>query len=436
MNDTRKDKPNDKLSGPLSVQTAIVKFSAQAVWLDSDLEMKSHLTRMCDTIANYYGKSRLDVSLNDFHSVATSINKLAATARIANIRITSALGLMDKAQSMKKNADSVTYIYQFAKLAIAGDAFPLASKFMLTIAAPRLKRASITYAAGIIAAELYKDKSENSALDNFKPEQIPATDGEAFDPIFTHFSREHLASLCELLKIEADINAIDTELITSITKKFSYYTKNYFTHIYHKVAQEQSPYRKVLEAVCDELDIQIKDTMSIKEIEEKVVARVLQETIDNLEDTKKEELLTRLSSLSGVDFDLSKLAAGGSIAALIVGNYAGFGTYLAATSALGALTSGLGITASFGVYTSMSSAIAVALGPIGFGAATAAFIATLSKSSPRKAVPAVIYIATMRAKLSTEIDHVAKRERKYKYILIAAFFILSILGGYILSYLL
>lgn len=34
--------------GALSVQATIVRFFAQAVWFDSDLEMKSHLTKMCD----------------------------------------------------------------------------------------------------------------------------------------------------------------------------------------------------------------------------------------------------------------------------------------------------------------------------------------------------------------------------------------------------
>lgn len=41
-----------------------------------------------------------------------------------------------------------------------------------------------------------------------------------------------------------------------------------------------------------------------------------------------------------------------------------------------------------------------------------AFIATLSKSSPRKAIPAIVYIATMRAKLGTEIDQIASKRAK------------------------
>lgn len=428
-----KTKPITQAPGTLSIQATIVRFSAQAVWLDSDLEIKSHLTKMCDSIAAYYGKSRLDFSLNDLHTLASSINKLARSTRIANIRLADALGFMNKAQTIKKNADSVAYIYRFAKLAIAGDAFPLASKFMMYIAAPRVKRASITYAAGIIAAELYKNTSESTSITQLNPEGLPEVQEDSFDPIFAHFGREHLAALCALLKIGADINATDAELKQTITNEFSYYTKNFFKHIYHKMSQEKSQYRKVLDTVCADLDIQVSDDLTVKDVEQKIVARVLQETIDKLEGTEKEELLSRLSGVSGINFDFSKLAAGGSIAALILGNYAGFGTYLAASSALGALTSGLGITASFGVYTTMSSAISIALGPIGFGTAAAAFIATMSKSSPRKAIPAIIYIATMRAKLSTEINPVATKERKYKLLLAAAISLACLIGGYLIG---
>jgi uncharacterized protein YaaW (UPF0174 family) len=416
----------------LSVHATIVRFSAQAVWLDSDLEMKTHLTHMCDSVAAHFGKSRLDFSLNDLHSLASSINKLAKSSRIANIQIADALGFIDKAQTFKKSADSVAYIYRFAKLAIAGDAFPLASKFMLSIAAPRIKRASITYAAGIMAAELYKTSSDCS-IKELDAEPIHESTFEDFDPIFTHFSREHLASLCALLKIGADINSTDSELKQTIVNEFSYYTKNFFKHIYHKVAKEKSQYRQVLDTVCADLDIQIIDDLATQDLEKKIVARVLQETIDKLEGAEKEQLIARLSSVSGIDFDYGKAAASGSIAALIVGNYAGFGTYLAASSALGALTSGLGITASFGVYTTMSSAISIALGPIGFGAATAAFIATMTKSSPRKAIPAIIYIATMRAKLNTAINPVATKERRYKYILVIGITLICLLVGLFLG---
>ena len=417
----------------LSIQGTIAKFSAQAVWLDSDLEVKSHLIKLCDAIAANYGKSRLDVSLNDLHSLATKIQKIAGSAGLANVRFGDASGILSKVQSVKENVDSVAYLYRFAKLALAGDALPMASKFMISIAAPRLKRASITYAAGILAVELYRTKSSSDTVDDSKLELPVDSQNADFDPIFAYFDREHLSNLCALLKIGADINASDSELKEAISNEFSYYTKNFFTHIYHKMAQEKSQYRKVLDTVCADLEIQIPEGCETKEVEQKIVSRVLQETIDKLGDTQREELLARLSKLSGVELDLTKVAASGSIAALIVGNYAGFGTYLAASSALGALTSGLGITASFGVYTSMSSAIALALGPIGVGAATAAFIATMSKSSPRKAIPAIVYIATMRAKLGTEIAEVASKERRYKYILIMVFGAICAAIGYAAS---
>lgn len=421
----------------LTVLGTIARFSAQAVWLDFDLELKAHLLRMCDVIAAQYGKTRFDVSLTDLHHLATRIHKVARLAGISDIHLSDVLDALRKMNSVKENVDSVAFLYRFARLVLEGKTSPVASKYLLAIALTRLKRASITYAAGILAVELYKPRSipESESTTEILAEPPDDPQSEHFDSIFVHFDRQHLASLCALLKIGADINATDNELRHAIFNEFSYYTKNLFTHVYHKVSKERSQYMKVLLNVCTDLDIAVTEDSEVIDIEQKIVSRVLQETVDKLSKTQREELLLRLSSLSGVEIDLSKIATGGSVAALIIGNYAGFGTYLAASSALGVLTSGLGMTASFGVYTSLTTAISIALGPIGFGAATAAFIATLTKSSPRKAVPAIVYIATMRAKLNTEIIYSAKRERKFTLLRIATFGTVCIVIGYMLSHL-
>lgn len=96
MPDNLKNQPISLLPGAASVLAIIFRFSAQSVWLDSDLEMKSHITKMCDSIAAYYGKSRLDLTMNDLHSLATTINKYANLGRVANIRFADAIGIFKK----------------------------------------------------------------------------------------------------------------------------------------------------------------------------------------------------------------------------------------------------------------------------------------------------------------------------------------------------
>ena len=419
-----------------TVHAVIAKFSFQAVWLDSEVDTKVHLLKMIDSVSAYYGKSRLDVSINDFHSLATKIQRVAAAAGLAEIKLGYAVNVVNRAASVKAQFDIVSYIYYIADLILAGQVAGLAIKLMAYVAVPRVKQASITYIAGLLAAELYKDDGMSNASQLTKTSLRIEPDSEEFDPIFMLFDREQLVELCKLLKLDCKITSTDAELKIAIEEQLYFYSKSKFEYLSHKFWPKKLSYRQILEIVCSDLKISLPDGCSIAEMEQKVVFLVLQETIDQLSKSQQEELLARLGKVSGTEFDYKKVAAGGSLAALIIGNYAGFGTYLAASSALGALTSGLGITASFGVYTAMSSTIALALGPLGLGAAAAAFIALHAKSEPSKAVPAVLYIAAMRAKLQTGTIQVLSKESEKdnsKYVLIAIIGIVCTLVGFLIG---
>ena len=84
------------------------------------------------------------------------------------------------------------------------------------------------------------------------------------------------------------------------------------------------------------------------------------------------------------------LASSGLMATIVGLNATGFGAYMAASSALAALSHGLGITFAFSTYTTMSSVLAGLLGPIGIGTAAIAILASISQSQPKKVLPAVI----------------------------------------------
>jgi uncharacterized protein YaaW (UPF0174 family) len=420
----------------LTIRTLITKSSAQAVWLDTDIEMQSHILSMLDKMAEQFGKSRYDISIDDVHALTGRIRDISAKFGVSKLKAGKVKKLLTKADKVKNYYDVAGYVYGMADIILASSAGFIAQKFLLSIAAQRLKRAAITYIAGWLIFELYSADSVAATVLGDSQSNLEGQQPEDFDPIAAHFTREQLATLCRLLKVECDLNLSDGEIKRAITNEFSYYTKNFLTHIYHKFTNETSPYRQVLETVCADLGIVITPQLEVADIEQKIVIRVLQETVDKLKNSEREELLARLAKLPGVTVapDISVLATGGSLAALLIGNYAGFGTYMAASSALGALTAGLGITASFGVYTTMSTIVATALGPIGMGTAAAAFIATLTKSSPRKAIPAIVYIATMRAKLNTPTPALALVSANYRYLALTAFGIVCALIGYGLSF--
>jgi hypothetical protein len=77
-------------------------------------------------------------------------------------------------------------------------------------------------------------------------------------------------------------------------------------------------------------------------------------------------------------------AAAGIFAALMAAQLSGFGVYLLASTALGALTGAVGIAFPFAAYAAVSSAIAVAIGPVGWIGAGLFAIWALTDRAARK----------------------------------------------------
>ncbi|MEY4630036.1 MAG: hypothetical protein RIQ81_156 [Pseudomonadota bacterium] len=408
---------NNATIASFSMQQILVRNSLQAVWLDSDDDLKHHLLKLCGEISKHYGKQYLDLSIEDLHHLVSLAYKLSKSAGFSRVTANDISRLLNKIQSLKKSTDPFADIYRITELAQNANLIPLATKALVSIATPRIRRASIVYFSGMIIHELYRDKptTENSTAENISEATYQEDD---FDPLFSCFDRSHLASLCCLLNVRADINADDAELKNLIKNEFSYYTRNFFSHLYNKASSGRCCYGDVLAAICEDLKIDWSPGQSAPLLEEKIVAAVLRETLDTLSKTEREKLIARLKTVQPRGFDLQAIATSGSLATILLGNFSGFGTYIAASSALSAITSGLGISAGFTVYTSMSSAMGVLFGPIGMTASAAAFALSLSKSTPRRAIPAVLYIAAMRAKLETRPPKFSFRDQYSKIALV------------------
>jgi uncharacterized protein YaaW (UPF0174 family) len=115
---------------------------------------------------------------------------------------------------------------------------------------------------------------------------------------------------------------------------------------------------------------------------------------------QREEFLAELQTAQGP----SSTALATSSAALVLANMGGFGLYMGASTALGAISGAVGVTLPFVVYTSMSSVIAVAIGPVGWAALAAAAVYKLGEPEYKKTVPGVIAVATSRSRLVAERD--------------------------------
>jgi uncharacterized protein YaaW (UPF0174 family) len=129
------------------------------------------------------------------------------------------------------------------------------------------------------------------------------------------------------------------------------------------------------------------------EIENAVVAKVFQDMFNQLSPDQREKVVLEMQR-NGDDPSLEGLLlTGGAMAAA---KASGFGVYLMASTALGGLTTALGITLPFAVYMGMSQMIALAIGPVGWLALLGGLAFSLNQPNWQRLTLAVIYVSVIR----------------------------------------
>ena len=184
---------------------------------------------------------------------------------------------------------------------------------------------------------------------------------------------------------------------SSICDALRYYSQGFFD--YHFAVQVS--YRDIVFQVADELKIHCKENTPTKKVEIHI-AQKLMKTIwkkmtrkeRQLFEEEWEKISNKFSKTPGL------IKSGGIFAALTAAQISGFGVYLLATTTLGAITSGLGITLPFAAYIGLSKAISVIIGPAGW--LWAIFFTTWSLNSPNyeKVIPAILYISALRYEIN------------------------------------
>ncbi len=161
-------------------------------------------------------------------------------------------------------------------------------------------------------------------------------------------------------------------------------------------------YREVVSDAAKKTKAKIASTdNTAAERERAIVVAVFNTMLDKATPEQRAALIRELSKRE------HKLAQGVGVAAsgLVIANLSGFGLYVAASSALAALTGALGITLPFAAYTGLSSVIATVIGPVGWVVLIIGGVAMIGGVNYKKTVPAVLAIAAVRARLIAERDH-------------------------------
>ena len=149
----------------------------------------------------------------------------------------------------------------------------------------------------------------------------------------------------------------------------------------------------------------VKDPASQADIaatEKRIIEAMIAKALTSAKPEEREKLLARLggSSVAGV---------GATAGALAVANLSGFALYTTASTLLGAVTSAVGVALAFGVYTAMSSGLAVITGPFGWLLLGGFAAVKIGGVNYKKTIPAVLAVATLRARLMEETSQALTR---------------------------
>lgn len=151
-------------------------------------------------------------------------------------------------------------------------------------------------------------------------------------------------------------------------------------------------YPEVVGDVAKRLKLEIDEDFNVQDVEARIVQAVLSKMVNAMTSEQREELASKLDEISAKQGGVPWKAKG-TLAALTTAKLSGFGIYLAASTAVGGLTSLLGVTLPFALYLGMSKMIAIITGPVGW----AAFgLGWLGAPNMKKLVPSVVMIAAAR----------------------------------------
>ena len=141
------------------------------------------------------------------------------------------------------------------------------------------------------------------------------------------------------------------------------------------------------------------DDLSVGEIEDAIVFTSLGAMLSRLSDDERTAFAEELGKEANDPNLIPELLAGGS---MILARLSGMKIYLLATTTVGALTAGIGITLPFAFYTTMTSTLKVLLGPVGWAALGGSILFAVNKTNYDKLLPGVVFVSYIRHKLDHE----------------------------------
>lgn len=377
-------------------QAVVRKFAMEAVWPSNDENRtKNLLTTMAIEMAALYGRSMDSVSLEDISRAQKSIEKLCVKVGVHKVRYNKIKSAVDLYQTSAIVMDYISHVYWVGNL-FFGNFGPLIRKLGLQISGMPLARAAGVWLAGQAILELYWDP------EGFQQE---AESPQSYHPLFDSFTLDQYREIAVFMDIDARVAWNEEKLQKEILGVITESHHNKVTALW----SDAPKYRAVLVQLCEALKVPEYSANDSEELlEERIVQRVLAESVKNLSPAQLDKFKAAIKLNGGDDYWGESLSSTAYLGGLVAGRVSGAALQLAAGSALAALGKGLGMTFSFATYTTLSSTLSVLFGPVGISVAAVAAAFQWSRARPTKALPFVLYMAAARGHLETQ----NKKERE------------------------
>ena len=236
---------------------------------------------------------------------------------------------------------------------------------------------------------------------------------EELRPVLEKATRDERRALVEILDGELDDEELEelegTEDDLLSPEKVAFRLQWRYQSIWGWMFREDEnvSYSEIVVAVADKLDIEYPEVeyyedVNVEDLEVRIAQHVLKKMWKEMTPTERKQMerdLQQTAQEFGQGRALIRGASGASVfAALTAAKLSGFSVYLLASTSLKFLTAPLGITLPFAAYTATSTTIWWLLGPPGWVIAGALTILGISGGNYQRVIPAVVYIAALRAK--------------------------------------
>lgn len=373
-------------------QAVVRKFAMEAVWPSSDENRtKNLLMTMAIEMAALYGRTVDNLSIEDIMRAQKAVEKHCIKVGVHKMRFGRIKSAVDLYQNTKVARDVISHAYNVGNL-FFGNFGPLVRSFGLKVSGMPMARAAGVWLAGQAILELYWDPQ------GFQQEK-DADSGHQYHPLFDAFTLEQYREIAVFMDIDARVSWDEHRLQEEILAQLTASHHNKVTALW----SDAPKYKAILIQLCEALKVPGYGATDAEELlEERIVQRVLAESVKNLSPAQLDKFKAAIKQNGGDDYWDETLSSTAYLGGLVVGRVSGAALQMAAGSALAALGHGLGMTFSFATYTTLSSTLSALFGPVGISVAAVAAAFQWSRARPMKALPFVLYMAAARGHLETQ----------------------------------